>query len=69
MWNEETYLENKKHYEMLLKNGFKNPFDLMVDYQKSIVEDDFELSKAITEILRPLNFQTAETHRYIESLN
>ena len=41
----------------------------MQEYKRRIVADDFEAAKAITEVLKPLNYDTADTHPHIKQLN
>ncbi len=69
MWNEDDYLMKKKKVQYDLSHGNKKPFDLMMDYKKSISNEDYELSKAITEVLAPLNYLTSDTHLHIKELN
>ena len=68
-WNEKRYLEQLEIVSNNIKNGTKKPYDYMIEYKKAVNEDDFEKCKAITEVLKPLNYDTSDTHSHIEKLN
>jgi hypothetical protein len=68
MWNKERYDQVKTKCSCDLKSGFKQPHDYMHEYKKMVEKEDYEACKAITEILEPLNFFTADTHQHIKSL-
>ena len=69
MWNQKHYEDTKFRVARDLKNGLKKPYDFMQEYKRMIVADDFEGAKAITEVLKPLNYDTADTHAHIKQLN
>lgn len=68
-WNKERYESQKQKFEIQLKNKSISPYDLMQEYKRRVVSDDFEACKAITEVLKPLNYDTADTHPHIKQLN
>lgn len=68
MWNENRYLEAKKKCQVAIDDKIKKPYDYMVEYKKAIKIEDYEIAKAITEVLKPLNYDTADTHNHIKEL-
>ncbi len=34
-----------------------------------IIIEDYESAQAITEVLKPLNYDTADTHQHIKEIN
>ena len=68
-WNEKRYNEQLSIIADDINSGRKKPYDYMLEYKKAVNTDDFERCKAITEILKPLNYDTADTHNHIEKLN
>ena len=46
----------------------KTPYDYMMEYKKMIGKEDYEAAKAITEVLEPFKYYTADTHNHIPSL-
>lgn len=69
MWNEKRYNEIKLKCENDLKSRIKSPFDYMMEYKKMIINNDYEAAKAITEVLKPLHYETSDTHQHIRELN
>lgn len=69
MFNLENYEFYKKKAQCDLDSRAKKPFDLMIEYKKSISDENYELSKALTEVLKPLNYFTSDTHAHINELN
>jgi hypothetical protein len=69
MWNQTRYEEVKRKCSADIKSGLKDPCDYMQEYKKMVDKEDYEACKAITEVLEPLNFFTADTHKHIRSLN
>jgi hypothetical protein len=69
MWNEKRYNEVKSKVEHDLKYKVKSPFDYMMEYKKMIVAEDYEAAKAITEVLKSLNYETSDTHEHIKELS
>lgn len=53
-------------YNIEKKN--KTAFDYMHIYKQAIVAEDYEKAKAITEVLAPLKYHTADTHPHIKAL-
>lgn len=68
MFNNSKYLKDKRDVQQALDNGTK-PFDFMMKYKQCITDEDYETAKAITECLKPLNYDTNDTHQHIEVLN
>lgn len=68
-WDKKKYLNYKYYVQRKLDNKEKTAFDFMQEYKTAIIQDDFELAKAITECLKPLNYDTADTHKHIKQLN
>lgn len=66
--------DNDKYHKHLIavKNSIdsksRTAFDYMHIYKKCISDEDYEQAKAITEILKPLGYHTADTHKHIKSL-
>lgn len=66
---------NKKHYEeclgkvkMGIASGKTTAYAYMKMYEQSIEKEDYEMAKAITEVLKPLGYDTKDTHEHIKSL-
>lgn len=68
MFDNSKYLKAKQDVQKALANGTK-PFDFMMKYKKCITDEDYEIAKAITECLLPLNYDTKDTHMHIDVLN
>ena len=68
-WNQRRYEEMKRKCAEDIRNGIKKPYDYMQEYKKMVIADDYEACKAITEVLEPLNYFTADTHAHIPRLN
>jgi len=68
-WNEKHYQDYKRKCENDIKSGIRKPYDYMQEYKKMVAIEDYEACKAITEVLEPLQYFTADTHRHIPSLN
>lgn len=69
MFNNERYIKLKTKIKSDLGNKVKCPFNFMMEYKQAIVEEDYEKAKAITEVLRPLNYETSDTHGHIKELS
>jgi hypothetical protein len=67
-WNQTKFEDDKRSFEIKLRNKSVTPYDLMQEYKRRVVLDDFEACKAITEVLKPLNYDTADTHTHIHQL-
>ena len=67
-WNQEKYLRMKNICQGDIANGRKTAQYYMMQYKKFIIEEDYEYAKAITEVLKPLNFDTSVTHIDIKEL-
>ena len=68
MFDNSRYLKAKQEVQQALDNG-KKPFDFMMEYKQCIAVEDYEKAKAITECLKPLNYDTKDTHMHIKVLN
>lgn len=66
-WNENIYRISKASYTGALKAN-ETPYSLMKEYEIAIENEDYEIAKAITDVLKPLGFNTAETHPFIPCL-
>jgi len=69
MWNQKRYEEVKAKCKADIESKRKKPYDYMLEYKEMVRIEDYESCKAITEILKPLNYDTADTHPHIASLN
>jgi hypothetical protein len=69
MWNEKRYNEMKLQCQTDIAKKTKTPYDYMMEYKEMIRKEDYEAAKAITEVLEPLKYHTADTHNHIPSLN
>jgi hypothetical protein len=67
-WNKERYLKMKQECQSDIDAGRKEPYQYMQLYKKKIKIEDYESAKAITEVLKPLNYDTSDTHRHISEL-
>jgi hypothetical protein len=67
MFDTEKYQESKKLIKVALDTG-RNPLDLMAKYKRCVIAENYEMCKAITEALEPLNYFTADTHSHIAVL-
>lgn len=67
-WNTKRYEETLKTCQNSLDRGVKTPFEYMMIYKDMIKKQDYESAKAITEVLRPLKYDTADTHGHISAL-
>lgn len=68
MWNSTRYERLKNEIESTLTNDTKKPYTYMQEYKKAITDEDYEKAKAITEALKPLNYDTKDTHTHIACL-
>ena len=68
-WNEQRYLNMKKKCARDISTGNKRAIDYMDHYKKMINIENYESAKAITEVLKPLNYFTEDTHDHIQRLN
>ena len=64
-WDDKKYERVKLQCSSDVKHKRKTPYDYMMLYKKAIREDDFESAKAITEVLKPFNYDTNDTHPHI----
>lgn len=67
-WDKERYESVKIKAQSDLTRKLKSPYDYMQIYKQMIADDDFEGAKAVTEVLKPLNYDTADTHNHIPCL-
>jgi hypothetical protein len=67
-WNKLRYEEAKKTPSDSLLNCSKTPYSLMKEYEEMIINEDYEGAKAITEVLLPLGYDTAQTHSHIKTI-
>ena len=67
-WDEKKYRALKLSVQREIDLNKKSPYDFMQEYKRAVVDDEFEYCKAITEVLRPLNYHTADTHPHIQQL-
>ena len=68
-WNNERYLKVKKECQNNISKGFKTANHYMQEYKDCIKKEDYEGAKAITDVLNPLNYYTADTHIHIKELD
>ena len=68
-WNEKHYKDYKRKVEDDINSGIKKPYDYMQEYKRKVETEDYEACKAITEVLEPLHYYTADTHNHIPCLN
>jgi len=69
MWNTQKYEEEKAKCESDINSKRKTPYDYMIIYKEMVKIENYEACKAITELIKPLNYDTADTHAHIPSLN
>ena len=69
MWNQVRYEKEKRDCQNAISNSRKTCSFYMGRYKESIKAQDFETAKAITEVLKPLNYDTADTHAHIKEIN
>jgi hypothetical protein len=67
-WNKQHYEEVKRQVEQNIACGKKTAYCYMKEYEQMIEKEDYEGAKAITEILLPLGYDTAQTHNQINRL-
>ena len=68
-WNEKKYQEYKAKVNSDIQLGLKSNYDYMEKYKEMVVSENYEACKAMTEVLAENDVHTAETHKYIPSLN
>lgn len=66
---------DKKKYEKAklictedIESEYRSPSDYMKVYKAAIIQEDYERAKAIAEVLKPLGYYVADTHRHIPGL-
>ena len=64
-FNRGYYLTQKANMQSVLDKAYKTPSELMKEYEWCIETEDYEKAKAITEVLKPLNYHTEDTHAHI----
>ena len=69
MWDKDKYLRAKDSCLYNIKNGVYSKSQYMEKYIKAIEEENYEMAKAITDVLANFGMQTANTHKHIKSLN
>ncbi len=67
-WNEARYATVKAQCKADIAAKRKTAYDYMQEYKKMIRKEDYEAAKAITEVLEPMNYDTADTHMHIRSI-
>lgn len=67
-FNQKRYQDYKFSINNVIKNKSSTPDQYMKIYKKAIIEQDYEKAKAITEVLKPLHYDTSDTHQHIKSL-
>lgn len=60
MWNEFRYKDMKFQCEHNIERGTKTPYEYMIEYEKMIKNECYEEAKAITEVLKPLGYNTSD---------
>ena len=68
-WDKTRYEEVKRQCQTDIAGVKKTAYCYMKQYELMIEQEDYEAAKAITEILLPLGFDTAQTHSHIKTLN
>ncbi len=69
MWDTKKYEKEKAKCKSNIDSKRKSPYDYMLIYKEMVEVENYEACKAITEILKPLNYETIDTHAHIPSLN
>lgn len=69
MWDEKRYDKIKKNCEVSIDEYLHKEEYWIIAYAQSIVDDDFEASKAISEVLIEIGIDVKETHIYLEITN
>ena len=68
MWKQHRYMDQYDQIKKSLENGAKKPTEFMQEYKRAIQDEDYERAAAITDALRPLNYYTKDTHKFIDKL-
>mgnify|MGYP003437863513 CR=1 FL=1 len=68
-FNNERYALLKTKVKLDIDLKVRVPYDFMILYERSVVNEDYEYCKAITEVLALFGYNTADTHKHIKSLN
>ena len=68
MWDNNRYLQAVDKCQRDLDTKKRRPYEYMLKYKNMIKAEDYETAKAITEVLKPLNYNTADTHNHIYEL-
>lgn len=64
-WNEGLYKAEKERCFSRLSSKINTVYDYMTYYKECYEAERYEICKAITEVLKDLGFNTADTHKYI----
>lgn len=68
-WYQQRYEQVKSQCIQSITMAYKTCADWMLDYKTFIKKEDYEACKAITEVLEPYGYKTADTHKTIPELN
>ena len=68
VWDQERYESIVNTCRNDISSGCRTPQAYMKEYKILIINEDFEAAAAVTDVLRPLNYDTADTHRHIKQL-
>ena len=69
MWNEKKYNETKLKCEQSLRERTMSLPEWMQEYKLMVIKENYEAAKAITDVLKPFNYETSDTHQHIKELN
>ena len=68
MTYKERVIQAKEFWANQLETKVSNKYDLMEAYKSFILEEDYASAEAITAVLAPHGWDTADTHNYIGKL-
>ena len=68
-FDKQLYEESKLNVQSHLIVKSKTAYEFMQEYELAIINENYEMAKAITDVLAPLGYQTADTHKHIHCLN
>ena len=64
----QKYQKDKAFYQQRINHG-ESPYECMMEYKIMVEAEHYETCKAITDVLKPLYFDTIDTHKHIKILN
>lgn len=68
MDKEGRFNELKKQVEQRIASKTTSPYEYMKKYGEMVEAEDYDFCRAITEVLKPLGYDTKDTHKHIPSI-